>query len=99
MYNVSRTLVYMCSLIFFISHPFSTFLANYILDTYGLKVGISIGVIGMMAGMSVRLLINESFYYLFLGQTIFAISNTFILNSPTKIAAAWFRPQMVQLIQ
>ena len=57
-YNEDPLYVNLAGLLFVLMHPIFTFPAAYFIDTYGARVGITIGCILCMIGVSVRLLIN-----------------------------------------
>lgn len=76
-------------------HPIFSFLANFTLDTYGIKVGLFFGLVLSMLGAGARVFINESFWFVLLGQSLAAVANPFITNTPSKIAGNWFFPQNV----
>jgi len=82
--NLGTSLIY---LIVFI--PIS-FLSNYIIDKFGLRVGFSIGCFLTIAGLWTRTFAGDSFYFIFAGQAIGAIGAPFILNTPQKISAVWY---------
>jgi hypothetical protein len=44
----------------------------------------------MLVGIWIRMLINVSFHFVFLGQAIAAISKAFILNGAASVSARWF---------
>ena len=69
--------------------------SNYIIDKYGLKKGFLIGISCTLLGGWIRLGCRESFIYVILGNAVAGIGQPFILNSPAKIAALWFRPERV----
>ena len=50
-----------------------------------------------VAGAWVRTLANTSFTWVIVGQTLNGIGQPFILNSPAKIAAVWFKPEKVKV--
>jgi hypothetical protein len=55
-----------------------------------------IGILLTTAGSWVRLGALDSFWYILVGNTLAAIGQPFLLNSPAKLAATWFRPEMVK---
>ena len=81
-----------------ITHPFMAFPCNYILDTYSLKLGISIMCICTMTGVLIRLLIFESFIWVIVGNFVFACGNVFVINVCPKFSAIWFAPEQRLLI-
>jgi sugar phosphate permease len=67
-----------------------SFPASYVIDTYGIRVGISIGtaiagVSGLMKG-----LFAESFTAVAIAQVGLAIAQPFILNAVTAVSVRWF---------
>lgn len=89
-YGESPVVVNQAGLLFVLMHPIFTFPAAYFIDTYGTRVGISIGCVLCMVGVSLRLLINEHFWWAILGQVVAGIGRPFILNCQTKISSNWF---------
>jgi FLVCR family feline leukemia virus subgroup C receptor-related protein len=71
-------------------HPIFTFPAAFVIDTYGTRVGISVGCILGLIGTGIRLLVNDHFFYVIIGQIIAGIGRPFILNCQAKISANWF---------
>jgi MFS transporter, FLVCR family, feline leukemia virus subgroup C receptor-related protein len=60
------------------------------LDKYGLKYGVVIGTVLTTIGLWMKCLINESFVWVVIGQTIIAIGQPFLLNACSKVSANWF---------
>lgn len=89
-YESSPVVVNLAGLLFVLMHPIFTFPAAYFIDTYGTRVGISIGCVLCMVGISLRMLINESFWWAIVGQVVAGIGRPFILNCQTKISSNWF---------
>lgn len=80
----------MAGLLFVLMHPIFTFPAAYFIDTYGSRVGITIGCVLCMIGVTLRLFINQHFWLAIAGQVIAGIGRPFILNCQTKISSNWF---------
>jgi cyanate permease len=64
--------------------------ASWVIDTYGIRKGVGIGVVltgvfGMLRG-----LVSMNYNMLLLSQIGIAIGQPFLLNAITKIAARWF---------
>lgn len=72
-------------------HPIFTFPAAYFIDTYGSRIGIIIGSILCLLGTCLRLLVNQGFAWVIIGQVIAGIGRPFILNCQAKISANWFK--------
>lgn len=71
-------------------HPIFIFPASYVIDTYGTRIGILIGSLLAILGVSLRMLVNHSFVWVIVGQVIAGIGRPFILNCQAKISANWF---------
>jgi len=89
-YNVDELWIGMLSMIFMIVYLFMSVPASYIVDKYGIRVGVGIGAIltgifGMLKGFY-----SDSFTMIFIAQTGISIAQPFILNSVTSVAAKWF---------
>ena len=89
-YDQDPVVVNLGGLLFALMHPIFTFPASYVIDTFGTRVGIAIGCILGIVGVSLRMLINEAFLWVILGQVIAGIGRPFILNCQAKISANWF---------
>jgi len=89
-YDQSSTVVNLGGLLFVLMHPIFTFPAAYVIDTYGSRIGITIGCILGIVGVSLRLLVNQSFAWVIVGQILAGIGRPFILNCQGKISANWF---------
>jgi hypothetical protein len=77
----------MSFMIFFLPLNFPAVIA---LDGWGLRDGVLIGLILTVIGLWVKCLINQSFIFAIIGQTILAISQPFLMNAPAKVSANWF---------
>ena len=76
------------------------FPCNYIIDTYGLRAGVFVtkvltGTIFTTIGSWVRVGAYDNFWCILIGYTLAGIGQPFLINSPAKLAATWFRPEMV----
>lgn len=89
-YDQEPVVVNLAGLLFVLMHPIFTFPAAYFIDTYGARVGITIGCVLCMVGVSLRMLINQGFWIAIVGQVIAGIGRPFILNCQTKISSSWF---------
>jgi len=66
-FDLSRYMVNLAPLVFYVAFPFTVFIANYVNDSVAIKLGMSIGNSLMIIGTGVRLFISNSFYYVLLG--------------------------------
>lgn len=69
---------------------FFLFPYNYVSIKYGLRIPTYVAVIVLIIGAWTRILVNSSFGFLILGQTIIAIGQPLTLVAPAKIASLWF---------
>lgn len=89
-YSVSDLKIGILSMCFMIVYLVVSIPASWIIDTYGIRIGVGIGVVltgifGMLRGM-----VSDNYNLLLLSQIGIAIGQPFLLNSITKVAARWF---------
>jgi sugar phosphate permease len=89
-YGVSELSIAVLSMIFMIVYLAVSIPASYVIDTYGIRIGIGIGaaltgVFGLLRGFS-----GSSYAMVFAAQFGLAIAQPFILNAVTALAARWF---------
>jgi len=96
-YNVTLDTVNWLSVVFMVTGIPCGIVATWLLDTLGLKISIILGAWLNCAGCVVRIVtaidgISESSRVpvLFVGQTLAALAQPFVLFAPTKLAALWF---------
>ena len=89
-YGYDSTVINLASLMFALMHPIFTFPAAYVIDSYGCGTGIRIGCVLGIVGVSLRMLVNESYIWVIVGQVIAGIGRPFILNCQAKISQNWF---------
>ena len=81
------------SMSFMLFYLLMNFPASYILDRYGLRAGLILGFFIQTVGISMRCLINSSFSWVVLGQTLIALGQPFTYNAPAKLSSDWFKPE------
>ncbi len=64
--------------------------ASWIIDTYGIRIGVGIGAVLTGIFGLLRGLVTNDYNLLLLSQIGIAIGQPFLLNAITKIAARWF---------
>lgn len=89
-FGVSELQIGMLSMCFMIVFIFVSIPASWIIDTYGIKIGVGIGavltgVFGMMRGI-----VATNYDLLLIAQIGIAVGQPFLLNAITKLAARWF---------
>ncbi len=92
-YDQEPIVVNLGALLFALMHPIFTFPAAFVIDTYGTRTGIIVGSLFGIVGISLRLLVNDSFAWVIIGQVLAGIGRPFILNCQAKISAGWFTSQ------
>jgi MFS family permease len=89
-YRVSELSIGLLSLIFMIVYVLVSFPASWIIDTYGVRVGVGIGAALTGIFGLVRGLVASDYKLVLIAQIIIAIGQPFILNAVTTVAARWF---------
>lgn len=89
-YNVSALQIDFLSLIFMGVFLLVCIPASYIIDTFGIRIGLGIGAIltgifGLMKGV-----FPSDYTLVVIAQTGLAVAQPFILNAATKVAVQWF---------
>jgi MFS family permease len=89
-YGVSELSIALLSMIFMIVYLVMSIPASYIVDTYGIRIGVGIGaaltgVFGLMRGIY-----GDSYAMVFIAQFGLAVVQPFTLNAVTAVAARWF---------
>ncbi len=89
-YKVSDLSIGLLSLIFMVVYVFVSFPASWVIDTYGIRVGVGIGAALTGIFGLVRGLMASDYGWVLVAQIGIAIGQPFILNAITTIAARWF---------
>ncbi len=89
-YGVSDLKIGILSMCFMIVYLFVSIPASWIIDTYGIRTGVGIGVIFTALFGLMRGLVGVDYNMLLISQIGIAIGQPFLLNSITKVAARWF---------
>jgi MFS family permease len=89
-YGVSDLSIGLLSMSFMIAYLFLALPASWVIDTYGFRTAVGIGVVltgvfGLMRG-----LVAANYTLVLIAQIGIAIGQPFILNAVTKVAARWF---------
>ncbi|MFZ1980075.1 MAG: MFS transporter [Smithella sp.] len=89
-YKVPAIQIDLLSIIFMVVYIFVSFPASYIIDTWGIRLGIGIGaalmgIFGFMKGFY-----GANYNMVILAQIGIAVGQPFVLNSVTKVGARWF---------
>ena len=89
-YGVSELWIGILSMSFMVVFIVFSIPASWIIDTYGIRIGVGIGafltgVFGLMRGFA-----GTNFQILMIAQIGIAIGQPFLLNAITKLSARWF---------
>jgi MFS family permease len=89
-YHVSELQIGLFSMSFMIMFLFMCIPASYVIDTYGIRIGVGIGaVLTAIFGM-VKGLYADSYNAILISSFGLAVGQPFILNAITKVGAEWF---------
>ncbi|XP_074031190.1 choline/ethanolamine transporter flvcr2a [Leptinotarsa decemlineata] len=96
-YGVSTLWVDWTSMIYMVLYVPFVFPASYLLEKLGLRKSVLIGMIGTCAGSWLKLgsVSQDRFWVAFVGQSIVAFCQIFVLSVPARVAAVWFGPSEV----
>uniref|UniRef100_A0AAR5PKQ1 Choline/ethanolamine transporter FLVCR1 n=1 Tax=Dendroctonus ponderosae TaxID=77166 RepID=A0AAR5PKQ1_DENPD len=96
-YGVSTDWVNWTSLIYMILYIPFIFPGSYLLEKLGLRLAVTIGIFGTCLGAWIKVgsVDPERFYVGFIGQSVVALSQVFVLSVPARLAAVWFGPDQV----
>jgi MFS family permease len=89
-YRVSELSIGLLSLSFMIVYVLVSFPASWVIDTYGVRIGIGIGAALTGIFGLVRGLVASDYNLVLIAQIMIAIGQPFILNAVTTVAARWF---------
>ncbi len=89
-YNVPAMQIDLLSLIFMVVYIFISFPASYIIDTWGIRIGIGIGAVLMGVFGFMKGFYGANYDMVVIAQIGIAIGQPFVMNAVTKVGARWF---------
>jgi MFS family permease len=89
-YGVSDLWIGILSMSFMVVFIIFSIPASWIIDTYGIKIGVGIGALLTGIFGLTRGLVTDNFTLLLISQIGIAIGQPFLLNAITKLSARWF---------
>jgi len=89
-YHLDNYLVDTFSLLFMFLYPFGCVPEAYLIDNISMRIGLTISALFLIIGAFLKIFINTSIIFAYIGQFFTAIFQPAILNSPGKIASTWF---------
>lgn len=99
MFRISPLSVTMNALLFTIAHPLFAFPCNWLINKKGMRISFIAGAVFTVAGVWLRLLIEEeNAIFCLIGSALAAIGNIFVLNTPSKMAINWFKSTQVNIV-
>lgn len=90
LYGVSDLKIGILSMCFMIVYLVVSIPASWIIDTYGIRIGVGTGAVFTGLFGLLRGLVSSDYNLLLMAQIGIAIGQPFLLNSITKVAARWF---------
>jgi cyanate permease len=89
-YGVSDLKIGILSMCFMIVYLLVSIPASWIIDTYGIRIGVGIGALFTGLFGLLRGVVSANYGLLLVAQIGIAIGQPFLLNAITKVAARWF---------
>lgn len=89
-YQVSDLAIGLLSLVFMLVFILVSIPASWVLDTYGIRVGVGIGVVLTAVFGLLRGLLAADYTWVLVTQIGIAVGQPFILNAIAKLAGRWF---------
>lgn len=89
-YGVSDLAIGLLSMIFMIVFIAVSIPASWVVDTYGIRVGVGIGAVLTGVFGLLRGLLATDYTWVLVAQIGIAVGQPFVLNAITKIAGRWF---------
>ena len=97
-YHLSNLEVDILSLIFMGVYLITSWFCSWFIDKKSMRWGLFISAILLILGSILKIFINTSIAFAYIGQIISALFQPAILNSPAKIAATWFNEKRRVLV-
>ncbi|XP_059477083.1 uncharacterized MFS-type transporter C09D4.1-like isoform X2 [Neocloeon triangulifer] len=96
-YNVPPQAVNWTSVIFMVAFVITIIPATWFYNKFGLRLALLLAMGGTLLGTWIKVFSvhPDLFWVTFLGQTIVALSQTYVLSIPVPLAATWFGPNEV----
>jgi sugar phosphate permease len=89
-YKVSAMQIDLLAMVFMIVFLIVCIPASYVIDKYGIRIGVGIGAVLTGIFSIMKGIFAPSYTMMLVAQTGLGIAQPFILNSVTKVAAKWF---------
>jgi len=90
LYHTSAFWIVLLSMSFMLVYLIFSMPASYIIDKYGIRVGVGIGALLMAVFGYLRGVYGTDYAMICISQFALAVAQPFIMNAITKVAAEWF---------
>jgi len=89
-YNTPAMTILALSMSFMVLYLFASVPASYVIDTYGVRIGVGVGAVLTAVFGLVRGMYGSNLTMVFASQLALGVGQPFVLNAITKVAATWF---------
>ncbi len=89
-YHATTLQIDMLSLVFMFLFVVFSIPASYVIDTYGLRIGVGIGAVLVGVSALLKGIYADSYPMVFIAQVGLSIAQPFIMNATTKVSVRWF---------
>ena len=96
-YGYGATAISLLGMTFMIVFVIMNIPANLVINKYGLRLAVSVGMGFTFLGMVSKSFINKSFGWVIMGQILAATGQPMLSIAPAKLATQWFGPNEVSL--
>ncbi len=90
LYDVGPLMVNLMSYSFMVLYLPMNFPCVYVVEKFGLRIGVIGGIVSTAVGLWLRCFINTSFYIALIGQIVMALGQPLLYNTPAKVTTNWF---------
>lgn len=90
LYDVGPLMVNLMSYSFMVLYLPMNFPCVYVVEKFGLRIGVIGGIVSTAVGLWLRCFINTSFYIALVGQIVMALGQPLLYNTPAKVTTNWF---------
>ena len=89
-YHAPAMTILALSMSFMVLYLFASVPASYVIDTYGIWIGVGVGAVLTAVFGLVRGMYGSNLTMVFASQLALGVGQPFVLNAITKVAATWF---------
>jgi MFS family permease len=89
-YHVPALKIGFLSMIFMVLFIFVSIPASYVIDTYGIRIGVGIGAVSAAVFGLLKGIYGDSYNAVLISSIGLAVGQPFVMNAVTRVAAEWF---------